>query len=229
MLKPEFLFLWLSVLVFGPQVQFCRADIGTASRYTSPYTPTACYGGDPTQFPLSNYFAAAGEGIWDNGAACGRQYLVQCISAAVPQTCVPDKTIQVRIVDRAQSSVSRPAREGSSLVLSSIAFDAIANNAVHLIWIDDWECADEADIVNPSAAIRPRRVRAGGCRGCSVFQATASSRVVTIHGLPIWTQVAKIGSDLTRFAVIDCDSGSKLISDKNPDFRLRKILVQFLD
>ncbi|KAK6119484.1 hypothetical protein DH2020_002075 [Rehmannia glutinosa] len=130
MLKPEFVFLWLSILIFGPHVQFCRADIGTASQYIPPYTPTACYGGDSTQFPPSNYFAAAGEGLWDNGAACGRQYLVQCISAAVPQTCVPGQTIQVKIVDRAQSSVSRPAREGASLVLSNTAFRAIANPAV---------------------------------------------------------------------------------------------------
>ncbi|CAA3002864.1 Hypothetical predicted protein [Olea europaea subsp. europaea] len=78
-------------------------------------------------FPSSNLFAAAGEGIWDNGAACGRQYLVRCISAAVPNTCIPGQTIQVKIVDRAQTSVSRPTREGVTIVLSNTAFGTIGN------------------------------------------------------------------------------------------------------
>nr|GFB61894.1 hypothetical protein [Tanacetum cinerariifolium] len=75
-------------------------EVGTASMYNPPYTPTACYGNDASQFPSSNLFAAAGEGIWDNGAACGRQYLVKCISAVIPRTCILGQTIQVRIVDR---------------------------------------------------------------------------------------------------------------------------------
>ncbi|KAI3468306.1 hypothetical protein Pfo_024969, partial [Paulownia fortunei] len=136
MLRPEFLLLWLSLLLLGPQIQFSRADIGTASQYVPPYTPTACYGSDLSQFPTSNLFAAAGEGIWDNGAACGRQYLVRCISAAVPQTCVPGQTIQVKIVDRAQTSVSRPSRDGTSLVLSNTAFGTIANTAVSYLNIE---------------------------------------------------------------------------------------------
>ncbi|KAI6681466.1 hypothetical protein NL676_035347 [Syzygium grande] len=46
----------------------CDADVGTAGHYDPPYTPTACFGYDPLQFPSSFLFAAAGEGIWDNGA-----------------------------------------------------------------------------------------------------------------------------------------------------------------
>lgn len=76
---------------------------------------TACYGNDASQFPSSNLFAAAGEGIWDNGAACGRQYLVKCISAVIPRTCILGQTIQVRIVDRAQTSVSRSTRAGTTI------------------------------------------------------------------------------------------------------------------
>ncbi|KAK2987364.1 hypothetical protein RJ640_007051, partial [Escallonia rubra] len=79
------------------------------------------------RFPSSNLFAAAGEGIWDNGAACGRQYLVRCISAVVPKTCIPGQTIQIRIVDRAQTSKSRPLKDGTTMVLSTTAFQTIAN------------------------------------------------------------------------------------------------------
>ncbi|KAK4435800.1 EG45-like domain containing protein 2 [Sesamum alatum] len=136
MLKPEFLLLWFFLLLLGPELQFSTADIGTASQYLPPYTPTACYGSDLSQFPSSGLFAAASEGIWDNGAACGRQYLVKCISAAVPKTCVEGQTIQVQIVDRAVSAVSPPTRPGSSLVLSNIAFQTIAKNAVPYLNIE---------------------------------------------------------------------------------------------
>ncbi|CAA0838550.1 EG45-like domain containing protein 2 [Striga hermonthica] len=138
MLRSEFtivslLWLYVVVLVFRPQFPICNADIGSASRYSPPYTPTACHGEDPGQFPTNRLFAAAGEDIWNNGAACGRQYMVQCISSALPPACVPNQTIQVRIVDRAQTSVSRPEYEGATLVLSTVAFAAIANPRVSIV------------------------------------------------------------------------------------------------
>ncbi|CAN0900861.1 EG45-like domain containing protein [Linum grandiflorum] len=114
------------------------ADIGTASWYAPPYLPTACNGGDRSQFPTSNLFAAAGEGIWDNGAACGRQYKVRCISAVARGSCKPDRTIQVRIVDRAQTLVSPPPAKGTTIVLSQTAFGVVANwtasNSVNIEW-----------------------------------------------------------------------------------------------
>ncbi|GER46907.1 EG45-like domain containing protein [Striga asiatica] len=127
--------LWLCVvvLVLGPQFPICNADIGSASRYSPPYTPTACYGEDPGQFPTNRLFAAAREDIWNNGAACGRQYMVQCISSELPPACVPNQTIQVRIVDRALTSVSRPVQEGATLVLSSVAFAAIADPRIPFV------------------------------------------------------------------------------------------------
>ncbi|KAL3745371.1 hypothetical protein ACJRO7_014471 [Eucalyptus globulus] len=104
-----------------------NADVGTAGHYDPPYTPTACFGYDPLQFPSSFLFAAAGEGIWDNGAACGRQYWVRCISADRPKTCNPAQLVQVRIVDRALSAVSRSSSDRATIVLSKTAFEAIAN------------------------------------------------------------------------------------------------------
>ncbi|XP_030467308.1 EG45-like domain containing protein isoform X3 [Syzygium oleosum] len=104
-----------------------EADVGTAGHYDPPYTPTACFGYDPLQFPSSFLFAAAGEGIWDNGAACGRQYWVRCVSADRPKTCNPAQLVQVRIVDRALSTVSRSSLDHATIVLSKTAFEAIAN------------------------------------------------------------------------------------------------------
>lgn len=136
---------------------FSYADVGTAAWYAPPYlrkyistpsgfslpikidkqikiymyiyTATACYGNDQSQFPSSNLFGAAGEGIWDNGASCGRQYLVRCISAAEPNTCLPGLTIQIKIVDYALQSVSPPSRSGTTIVLSQAAFAAITNSS----------------------------------------------------------------------------------------------------
>ncbi|KAL8237026.1 hypothetical protein R6Q59_018107 [Mikania micrantha] len=104
-----------------------NGEVGTAAQYSPPFLPTACYGQDPDQFPSSNLFAAAGDGIWDNGAACGRQYLVKCISAEDQETCVPDQVIQVRIVDFALTTVSSPTYDGTTMVLSDTAFETIAN------------------------------------------------------------------------------------------------------
>ncbi|KAL6985314.1 hypothetical protein U1Q18_018690 [Sarracenia purpurea var. burkii] len=118
---------WLCFILIASLFHFCRADIGAAATYTQPYTPTACYGNAANQFPKTNLFAAAGEGIWDNGAACGRQYLVRCINVAPSAgRCIdPRETIQVKIVDRAHSSASRPSRDGTTMVLSTTALQAI--------------------------------------------------------------------------------------------------------
>ncbi|KAL6541622.1 hypothetical protein OROGR_011108 [Orobanche gracilis] len=113
-----------------------HADVGTAARYSPPYLPSQCYGGEATQFPSSNLFAAAGDGIWDNGAGCGRQYLVRCISAEEPRTCIPDQSIQIKIVDYAVSEVSPPSTNGTTMVLSDMAFSTIANSSATLINIE---------------------------------------------------------------------------------------------
>ncbi|KAJ1392367.1 RlpA-like protein, double-psi beta-barrel domain [Sesbania bispinosa] len=113
-----------------------NADVGTAARYSPPYLPSECYGSEATQFPSSNLFAAAGDGIWDNGAACGRQYLVRCISAEQPRTCIPDQSIQIKIVDYASSAVSPASATGTTIVLSDKAFGTIANTSATLINIE---------------------------------------------------------------------------------------------
>ncbi|XP_014499328.2 EG45-like domain containing protein 2 [Vigna radiata var. radiata] len=112
------------------------ADVGTAAHYGPPFLPTACYGRDASQFPSNNFFGAVGEGLWDNGAACGRQYQVRCISAAARGTCIPGQMIQIKIVDRAQSSVSRPSLAGTTLVLSSKGFQVIANASAPFINVE---------------------------------------------------------------------------------------------
>ena len=135
----------------------CSGDTGTAGQYAPPYlrkhqrpitviqsfqtdtffsffnlgidTATACYGNDVSKFPSSNLFASAGDGIWDNGAACGRQYFVRCLSAQTPGTCKAGQIIKVKIVDRA-------SRNGVMLVLSTIAFGAIANPSAAFVNIE---------------------------------------------------------------------------------------------
>ncbi|CAN1751731.1 EG45-like domain containing protein 2 [Linum perenne] len=121
----SFFFFFLLTILHLPCSSL--ADIGTAAWYSPPYSPTECYGGDASQFPSSNLFAAAGEGIWDNGAGCGRQYKVRCISAVATGSCNPSQTIQVKIVDHAASLVSKPSAGGTSIVLSQTAFGTVAN------------------------------------------------------------------------------------------------------
>ncbi|KAE8682726.1 1-deoxy-D-xylulose 5-phosphate synthase 3 isoform 1 [Hibiscus syriacus] len=112
------------------------ADVGTAAHYSPPYLPTACSGNDDSHYLKNNLFAAAGDRIWDNGASCGRQFLVRCISAATPGTCNPSQTIQNSIVDRVETSVSRPSTNGATIILSTAAFGAITNPSADSVDIE---------------------------------------------------------------------------------------------
>ncbi|KAK6927488.1 RlpA-like protein, double-psi beta-barrel domain [Dillenia turbinata] len=128
---------WPSLFVIASF--FCNLSngvVGTAAQYAPPYLPNDCYGNDSSQFPPNNYFALAGDGIWDNGAACGRQYEVRCISAAKPRTCVPGQTIQIKVVDYALSSSSRPSANGATIVLSTTAFQDIARSSASSINVE---------------------------------------------------------------------------------------------
>ncbi|MEU6350795.1 RlpA-like double-psi beta-barrel domain-containing protein [Streptomyces sp. NPDC047072] len=117
-------------------VSTARADVGTAAHYAPPYLPTACYGKDGTRLPSGGLVAAAGDGVWDGGAACGRTYQVRCVSAAQPGVCVPGRTIQVEIVDYAPSSVSPASASSTTLVLSDTAFDAVTRRTAESITIE---------------------------------------------------------------------------------------------
>ncbi|KAL9242411.1 hypothetical protein vseg_016406 [Gypsophila vaccaria] len=121
---------YFHIVVFSLFLHECYCDIGTAEQYYSPYIPTECYADDTSNFPANDMFAAAGDGIWNNGEACGRQYTVQCISAAEPFSCVDvDATIQVTIVDYANTAVSQPdTTSGATMFLSDVAFEALVND-----------------------------------------------------------------------------------------------------
>ncbi|XP_059461765.1 EG45-like domain containing protein 2 [Corylus avellana] len=130
-INPQLFHLLLLVLV--NLAALSNADIGTAAQYDAPFSPTVCHGSDEAQFPSSELFGSAGEEIWDNGEACGRLYSVQCISASDPTTCIPDRIIHVKIVDRALTSASRPSREDVTIVLSTGAFGMIADASATFI------------------------------------------------------------------------------------------------
>ncbi|XP_038886390.1 EG45-like domain containing protein [Benincasa hispida] len=133
MSNPLFLF---SIFFVAHLFHLSHGDVGTATPYGPPYLPTACAGNDFSMFPTTNLFAAAGEGIWENGAACGRQYLVRCLSSAVPKACVPDQTIQVTIVDRAISTVSKAVVPDTTMTLSTTAYKSIVKGATSLVKIE---------------------------------------------------------------------------------------------
>ncbi|KAF3447175.1 hypothetical protein FNV43_RR12355 [Rhamnella rubrinervis] len=123
MTKSRITYLCLSLFLIAQLFHFSHAVVGTARRYSAPYIPAAAACKiNPWQFPSDNMFAAAGELLWVTGASCGRQYLVTCTAASVPDACRLNKTIQVTIVDRAQ-----PSTGGATIILSTTAFDAITN------------------------------------------------------------------------------------------------------
>ncbi|KAF8020781.1 hypothetical protein BT93_G1260 [Corymbia citriodora subsp. variegata] len=133
--------LLLLVLLRAPRAV---SEVGTASYYGPPYERTECYGEGSSQFPESNLFVAVGDGLWDLGRACGREYEVRCISEAQsgPGPCKPGSgSIRVKVVDYAlsvESSASAPSQSvtGADLVLSQAAFEAIANPSIDSISVE---------------------------------------------------------------------------------------------
>nr|POE60038.1 hypothetical protein CFP56_03629 [Quercus suber] len=61
---------------------------------------TKCYGDDQDQFPSDGHFAAVSNGIWDNGAACGRRYRMRCISGPRATMALPFKAFAAISIPR---------------------------------------------------------------------------------------------------------------------------------
>lgn len=116
-------FLVMTVLlsVLCNEVSLVLGDIGTATSYNPPYTPTKCNGNRQDQFPPGNLFVQVSEGLWDNGAACGRRYRLKCLSGN-NKPCKGD-TVDVRVVDFCSE---RPCP--STIVMSKDAFGAISRS-----------------------------------------------------------------------------------------------------
>ncbi|KAH7574144.1 hypothetical protein ACOSP7_008169 [Xanthoceras sorbifolium] len=112
-------FMAVILSLLNNQVCFVFGDIGTASPYRPPYLPTRCYGNSQDQFPPGNLFVAVGEGLWDNGAACGRRYRLRCLSGS-KKPCKRG-SIDVKVVDFCPKSPCP-----STILLSTDAFAAIS-------------------------------------------------------------------------------------------------------
>ena len=133
--SPELLKFLVPLLFFLFHTSY--GEVGTAALYSPPYSPTACYGSDASQFPSRNLFAAAGDGIWDNGAACGRLYLVRCITtASTPYACNQNQTIQIKIVGYIGQAPFAHSTYNATMVLSNTAFGTIANSSTGSSYIN---------------------------------------------------------------------------------------------
>ncbi|XWS16978.1 hypothetical protein CRYUN_Cryun33cG0028000 [Craigia yunnanensis] len=110
----------LSLLCSEPS--FVLGDIGTAASYAPPYLPTKCNGNREDQFPPGNLFVAVSEGLWDNGAACGRRYRLRCLSGN-RRPC-KGGTVDVKVVDFCPKSPCP-----STILMSTDAFAAISRSS----------------------------------------------------------------------------------------------------
>ena len=136
--QPQLQWLFLKLFLVSLFLHFHTSygDVGTAAQYSSPYLPTACYGSDESNFPSGNFFAAAGDEIWDNGAACGRQYFVGCISDSTPDACNQNQTILITIVDYMGQPPFAQSTYNTTMVLSNTAFRTIANSSTASSYIN---------------------------------------------------------------------------------------------
>ncbi|GAB4837784.1 hypothetical protein Ancab_002646 [Ancistrocladus abbreviatus] len=81
---------------------------------------TRCGGYNQQQFPENGFFAAVSDGLWDNGAACGRRYRVRCISG--PRGSCKNGEITVIVVDFCKNTPCH-----AMMLLSKAAFSAISS------------------------------------------------------------------------------------------------------
>ncbi|CAB4297300.1 EG45-like domain containing protein [Prunus yedoensis var. nudiflora] len=104
------------------EAKLVLGDIGTATSYRPPYIPTGCFGNQQDQFPPGNLFVAVSEGLWDNGAACGRRYRLRCLSGH-KKPCKGGATVDVKVVDLCRRSPCP-----STIAMSTDAFAAISRS-----------------------------------------------------------------------------------------------------
>ncbi|KAL2971122.1 hypothetical protein AAZX31_15G176400 [Glycine max] len=72
------------------------------------------------QFPPGNLFVTVNEGLWDNGAVCGRRYKISCVSGN-NRPC-KGGSINVKVVDSCSRSPCP-----NTLLMSKDAFVAISH------------------------------------------------------------------------------------------------------
>ncbi|XP_058781020.1 EG45-like domain containing protein 2 [Vicia villosa] len=116
-----FILVIISSILFQ-QVTLILTDVGTAASYGPPYIPTSCDGSRREQFPPGNIFVAVNEGLWDNGAACGRRYRVRCVSG-INKPC-EGGSIDVKVVDSITSCSKSSCPH--TFHMSTEAFSAIS-------------------------------------------------------------------------------------------------------
>ncbi|OMO89305.1 hypothetical protein COLO4_19809 [Corchorus olitorius] len=108
-------------------------DDGTATYYTPPNTPSACYRYEDE----GTMIAAPSDKIWNNGAACGEIYQVTCVSGTnqgTPYPCWGSGTVQVKIVDYCP-----PASCRGTIDLSQEAFASIADPDSGFAGVENWD------------------------------------------------------------------------------------------
>ncbi|KAJ4789257.1 Plant natriuretic peptide A [Rhynchospora pubera] len=112
----------ISLLVLLKETRLVQGDIATAAFYGPPYLPTQCNGNSQDQFPPNNLFASVSDALWDNGASCGRKYIVRCLSGTGDKPC-KQGNIVVQVVDKCPQNPCR-----ATLLLSRDAFNALSRS-----------------------------------------------------------------------------------------------------
>ncbi|KAJ3686646.1 hypothetical protein LUZ61_015810 [Rhynchospora tenuis] len=120
----------ISLLVLLKGTRLVQGDIATAAFYGPPYTPTQCNGNSQDQFPPNNLFASVSDALWDNGAACGRKYIVRCLSGTGDKPC-KQGNIVVQVVDKCPQNPCR-----ATILLSRDAFNTLSRSTTSKLNIE---------------------------------------------------------------------------------------------
>lgn len=158
---------------------------------------TQCYGNRQDQFPPGNLFVAVSEGLWDNGAACGRRYRMRCLSGT-NKPC-KDGTIDVEVVD-----ICRRKPCSSTIILSRDAFAAISRypnrkiNIEYIQYVISFFFQVNTSSIVCDSSIRTLYV----LRCCLEFNPEAAQSAICLCDVEMIRETWKIGEQHESFAIL---------------------------
>lgn len=94
----------LGTLLLGMSAH-AAAEVGTLSFYNRPYYPTECNIPIDTMERLTYRYVQVSEGLWDNGAVCGKTLQLRCLSGPGSRNPCTRNLIEAVIVGRCPNGV----------------------------------------------------------------------------------------------------------------------------
>lgn len=117
----------LGTLLLGASAH-AAADVGSLSFYKRPYYPTECNTPVETMERLNYRYVQVSEGLWDNGAVCGKTLLIRCLSGSASRNPCTRNTIEAVIVGRCPNGVCAVGNTNVLMRITAERYSSLVNS-----------------------------------------------------------------------------------------------------